>query len=322
MGCPPSAIGVASLAPPGQLTKTCKTGQPFAIKISVLVLHVSDCVWSMMKRFALVALGSILSFCNCTKLTYPCRAVGGVTLRAGAMFLLTSRTSTAIDATGNGPLTSVIKVDDFSDFTVTIGLNVVVGVITFSVLLAAHEAYTSAGAKPLLANHKRSNNLTFQIAMLISWVILLMNSAMLIPPSLDFALAMGQSATASGLFVGGGTVFAVVGAAFGKSLTNESDWDQRFARRLFLFCRSLCLVLHVLTAFLLQSAVAWSLRTRQWTFWLACLLCSLNFGISAVPMVSWTTMWQIVTPPSDKTFWMILTQCGAGLRKMFEFHSI
>ena len=237
------------------------------------------------------------------------------------MFLLTSRTSTAIDSTGNGPLTSEIKVDDFSDFAVPMGLNVVVGVIIFSVLLAAHEAYISAGAKPLLANHKRSNNLPLQIAILISWIILFMNSAMLIPPSLDFALAMGQSATASGLFVGGGTIFAVVGAAFGKSLTNESDWDQWFARRLFLFCRSLCLVLHVLAALLLQSAAAWSLPTRQWTFWLACLLGSLNFGISAVPMVPWTTMWQIITPPSDKTFWMIVTQCGAGLRKMFSTYS-
>ena len=141
-----------------------------------------------------------------------------------------------------GPLTDSINVDTFSDFIVPINGHVLLGVIGFCVFLAAHEAYVAAGAKPLLANHERRNSAALQVVIVISWILIFMNVAMLVPVSLDFSLAMGQSATASGVFLSGGTVFSVVGLMVGKPLTSEDNWNQQFARRLFLVCNLLCLL--------------------------------------------------------------------------------
>ena len=141
-----------------------------------------------------------------------------------------------------GPLTDSINVEAFADFIVPIDAHVYFGVIGFCVLLAAHEAYVASGAKPLLANHERRNSAHLQIVIVLSWVLMFMNVALLVPVSLDFSLAMGQSATASGVFLSGGTVFSVVGLVVGKPLTSEADWNQQFARRLGLACNSLCLL--------------------------------------------------------------------------------
>ena len=141
-----------------------------------------------------------------------------------------------------GPLTDWINVDAFSDFIVPIDEHVLLGVIGFCVLLAAHEAYVAAGAKPLLANHEQRNSVPLQVVIVLSWILMFMNVAMLVPVSLDFSLAMGQSATASGVFLSGGSVFSVVGVVLGKPLTSEAHWNQQFARRLFLVCNLLRLL--------------------------------------------------------------------------------
>ena len=41
---------------------------------------------------------------------------------------------------------------------------------------------------------------------------------------------MGQSATASGVFLGCGTILSVIGLVVGRSLNSETSWDQAFAR--------------------------------------------------------------------------------------------
>ena len=128
----------------------------------------------------------------------------------------------------------------FSNLVIPIGKNVFLGIVLFCVLLAAHEAHVAAGARPLFANHERSHNVPLQVVIVLSWIIMLMNVALLVPVSLDFSLAMGQSATASGVFIGGGTAFSVAGLIAGKPLTSEVNWNQRLARGIFLVCNSLC----------------------------------------------------------------------------------
>jgi len=198
----------------------------------------------------------------------------------------------------------------FSNLVIPIGKNVFLGIVLFCVLLAAHEAHVAAGARPLFANHERSHNVPLQVVIVLSWIIMLMNVALLVPVSLDFSLAMGQSATASGVFIGGGTAFSVAGLIAGKPLTSEVNWNQRLARGIFLVCNSLCLVSLVGMAILVESAASWSLNTTRWAFWLIVFLNGMVAFLKAVLLLSWTTMWQIITPASEKTFWQMMAQCG------------
>ncbi|CAE7429381.1 GIP, partial [Symbiodinium sp. CCMP2456] len=198
----------------------------------------------------------------------------------------------------------------FSNLVIPIGMNVFLAIMLFCVLLAAHEAHVAAGARPLFANHERSNHVALQVVIVLSWVIMFMNVALLVPVSLDFSRAMGQSATASGVFIGGGTAFSLAGLMAGKPLTSEVNWNQRLARGIFLVCNSLCLVTLVGMAILVETAAPWSLNTRRWAFWLIVLLNGMVAFLKAVWLLSWTTMWQIITPASQKTFWQMMAQCG------------
>ena len=167
--------------------------------------------------------------------------------------------------------------------------------------------------------------------------------ALLVPASLDFAVAMGEGATASGLFLSAGTLFSVAGLLVGKPLASEIDWDQVFARRLFIGplgtcfttyhpfpscvllgagsfpkararCNFLCLVILVAIAPLLESVTAVNIANRRVAFWMLILFYGIVQFVKSMPMVSWITMWQVITPHSEKTFWQMMAQCGASAR--------
>ena len=168
--------------------------------------------------------------------------------------------------------------------------------------------------------------------------------ALLVPASLDFAVAMGEGATASGLFLSAGMLFSVAGLLVGTPLASEIDWDQVFARRLFIGplgtcfttyhpfpswvllgpgsfpkararCNFLCLVILVAIAPLVQSATEASVQARRVIFWVVILLYGMVQFFKTLYMVSWNTMWQVITPHREKTFWQMMAQCGGSVKK-------
>ena len=170
-------------------------------------------------------------------------------------------------------------------------------------------------------------------------MIKLRNVGLLAPVSLDFAVAMGEGATASGLFLSAGTLFSVAGLLSGRQLASEINWDQVFARRLFIGplgtcfayvsvrflapgsflkalarCNFLCLVILVAIAPLLESVTAVNVENRRFVFWMLILCYGVVQFVKTMPMVSWITMWQVITPHGEKTFWQMMAQCGASTR--------
>ena len=208
-----------------------------------------------------------------------------------------------------GPLTDELNERGFSDLVVPISPVVIMMLVLFVALLIAHEAFVAAGMKPVLANHQKSNSIPLQWTFALSWLLMMVSLAMLVPVSLDYSLAMGQSATASGLFLSGPTVFAVFGTILGRPLTSEVNWDQRFARSLYIQCQGLVFLGCITLAFLMQEAANWSDSSRRTAFWAFLFVHAVLQFFQALPMVALSTMWNVVTPNNQKTLWSMITAC-------------
>ncbi|CAE7037646.1 celE [Symbiodinium natans] len=234
-------------------------------------------------------------------------AVCGSTSWLQETYTLGSRLATESESKQAGPLTDELYAEGFSAVTVPIGPGVILSIVVFILLLTAHEAFVAAGAKPLLANHEKPNSIPLQCTFAIHWLLLMVNLSMLVPVSLDYAMAMGHSATASGLFLSAPTVFALLGTMLGKPLTSEVNWDQAFARRLYLGCQGLAFAGNLILAFLMQAASHWNDATRQTWFWCFLLVNGANQFFQLLPSVGFQTMWNIVTPNSQKTLWSMTT---------------
>lgn len=209
-----------------------------------------------------------------------------------------------------GPLTEHITPDTFSTYSVPISSGVTFSLILVLLLVAVHEYRVAGGAKPLLADHQRGNSLLFQCANLYSWFIPFVVLSLLIPVSLDFAIDMGQSATASGLFLSVASVFAVLGVVVSKRIVPEDNWDQRWARKVFLACNAMATAVLVVNAYILLAAAQSSLNARAAVFWVSSFLFgTVNFMVGLCAL-SRSVMWNLITPQREKTFWMIMTQCS------------
>ena len=143
---------------------------------------------------------------------------------------------------------------------------------------------------------------------------MMVSLSMLVPDSLDYALAMGHSATASGVFLSAPFVLAMLGTILGRPLTSEVKWDQRFARYLCVGCQGVTVAGSLTLAFLMQAASHWSDATKQTSFWCFLFVSGASQFFNAFPVVAWTTMWNVVTPNSQKTIWSMITiacrHCG------------
>mmetsp|Transcript_49838 Transcript_49838/g.117208 ORF Transcript_49838/g.117208 Transcript_49838/m.117208 type:complete len:565 (+) Transcript_49838:58-1752(+) len=234
-------------------------------------------------------------------------AVCGSTNWLQEAYTLGSRLATESEFKQAGPLTDELNARGFSAVTVPMGPGVILAIVIFILLLAAHEAFVAAGAKPLLANHEKPHSIPLQCTFAIYWLIMMVNLSMLVPVSLDYALAMGQSATASGVFLSAPTVFALLGTVLGRPLTSEVKWDQAFARSLYLGCQSVSLAGNLILAFSLQAACHWSDGTRKTCFWCFLFVNGVNQFFQSLPIVGVNTMWNIVTPNSQKTLWSMIT---------------
>ena len=208
-----------------------------------------------------------------------------------------------------GPLTDALNDKGFSELVVPIGPGIIVAILVFVGLIAVHEASVAAGGKPLLANHQKPNSLPLQCTFALSWLVMMVGQSMLVPVSLDYSLAMGQSATASGVFLSGPTLFAMFGTVAGRPLCDELNWDQSFARKFYIRCQGLVFAGNLILAFVLQAAAHWSESARKIAFWLFLLINAANMFFQSFPIVCWTTMWNVVTPHSQRTIWSMITIC-------------
>ena len=228
--------------------------------------------------------------------------------------LLVLLTEASLESKEAGPLTDELYAQGFSAVTVPIGPGVILAIVVLIVLLAVHEGFVAAGAKPLLANHEKPNSLPLQCTFATNWLLMMVTLSMLVPDSLDYALAMGHSATASGVFLSAPFILAMLGTIWGRPLTNEVHWDQRFARFLCVGCQGLTVAGSLTLAFLMQAASHWTDSTKQTSFWCFLLVSGASQFFNAVPIVAWATMWNVVTPNSQKTIWSMITiacrHCG------------
>ncbi|CAE7416932.1 unnamed protein product, partial [Symbiodinium sp. CCMP2456] len=209
-----------------------------------------------------------------------------------------------------GPLTHALRPESFSQVEVRIGTGMLVGILLFFSFVLMHELFVGAGGKPLLARRDGSNSTLLQLGFLIGWFVPFVTKSLSIPISLDYALAMGESATASGVMIGTMPVGALVGTLLGKRFTNEQDWDQRHARKVFVCCYGLNVCFMPAIALLIQSSVGWSVEAKRMVFWLVVYLTFVANVLGGMIMIPWCTMWNLVTPHDDKTFWSMLAQCS------------
>ena len=191
---------------------------------------------------------------------------------------------------------------------VTIGTGVMVGILVFFGLALMHELFVGAGGKPLLARRDGSNSTLLQLGFLIGWFVPFVTKSLSIPISLDYALAMGESATASGVMVGTMPVGAFIGTWAGKRLTDEQKWDQRHARKVYVCCYGLNCACLPAIALLIQACVGWNTEAKRMVFWLVVFLTFVANVLGGMIMIPWCTMWNLVTPHGDKTFWSMLAQ--------------
>ncbi|CAE7828557.1 unnamed protein product [Symbiodinium sp. CCMP2592] len=193
---------------------------------------------------------------------------------------------------------------------VPIGGGVLVAVVVLFCLLLLHELYVETGRKPLLARRDGSNSTLLQISIQLTWLLPTVSSTVVIPVCRDYAKAVGESATASGLLIGVVPLGALIGMLAGKGLVTENDWNQRYARKIVLYVHGLWIFSMPVMALIIRASVEWSPHGKRLSYWGVLSLYFLTVTIGSMMMVPWRTMWNLFTPQTDKTFWSMMTQCS------------
>ena len=213
----------------------------------------------------------------------------------------------ATDHARAGPSLQVLQPESLE---VPMGSGVLVAVVVTFCLMLLHELYVEMGGKPLLARRDGSNSTLLQISIQLSWLLPTVSTTVIIPVCRDYAVAMGESATASGLMIGAVPMGALIGMVAGKGLITENDWNQRYARRIFLYLHGFWIFSMPAMALIIQASVEWGPRSKRLSFWGVLSLYFLTTTIGSMMMVPWRTMWNLFTPQTDKTFWSMMTQCS------------
>ena len=132
-------------------------------------------------------------------------------------------------------------------------------------------------------------------------------SAMVIPLSFDFALSLGQSASASGLFMGIQLIAGLAGTLAGRPLVSETAWSQFFVRRLiitsFFFCSFMSLAL--------GCFYNWTARSSQGDFiwWSGLVILAVTAFVGSLTSVAVQVLWTKTTHPANRTVWTFMSQC-------------
>lgn len=140
------------------------------------------------------------------------------------------------------------------------------------------------------------------------WFLPHFYTSIIAPVSLDFCLSLGQTATMSGLFLGCPVVGATLGAISGRLLLKEGSCSQAFARKVVLSAPIVgFLALVPVTALAERSA---SHGGGAVTFWSIVGLIQVFSAATAFPVVPLFVMQTRLTPSSERSFWMTISQTG------------
>lgn len=135
--------------------------------------------------------------------------------------------------------------------------------------------------------------------------------AMLVPISLDVALSLKQSATASGLFISIGTVAAFFAIPMGKRLVSEDNWNQKSARALVVRCAVVYVLLSFGQAwFMNATAQSGLVDLIWWLYIITTLVISFVAGLAAIPNM---IFWNKLQTAEERTLCMIALQISRNL---------
>lgn len=210
-------------------------------------------------------------------------------------------------------LTSKIDTDKLGEKVVHFPPAVWIGWAIFYAITIFHEVHVARGGRPLLAHPVPQKSIGIQILALWSWAQGFITMSVQIPLSLDYALAMGQDATMSGVMLSLSGLSGLVGAIVGKVMCPEENWNQRRARRFLVLVPLFSTMITMFNMWALQWLAGKGESTRKQWWWI--LLILMQFGALMAGMCAMPSqiIWNKCTPQKDKTFWMMLTQAAKQL---------
>eukprot|EP00930_Biecheleria_cincta_P000504 TRINITY_DN10110_c0_g1_i1.p1 TRINITY_DN10110_c0_g1~~TRINITY_DN10110_c0_g1_i1.p1 ORF type:complete len:686 (+),score=97.19 TRINITY_DN10110_c0_g1_i1:48-2105(+) len=210
-------------------------------------------------------------------------------------------------------LTSNIDTDKLGHKVVHFPAAVWIGWAIFYVVTIFHEVHVARGGSPLLAHPVPQKSMGIQILALWGWAQGFIAMSVQIPLSLDYALAMGQDATMSGVMLSLSGLSGLLGAIIGKVICPEENWNQSRNRRFLVLVPQFSTVIFIFIMWALQWVAGKGEDTRKQWWWI--LLILMQFGAVMAGMCAMPSqiIWNKCTPQKDKTFWMMLSQAAKQL---------
>lgn len=206
------------------------------------------------------------------------------------------------------PASASIDVEDFGTRVVPFGWWVYVCVAALLVMLLVHEVQVSRGMRPALAPTDTSfaQCKYAHLFVMLSTSLSFCQMAMMVPISLDVALSLKQSATASGLLLSVGSISMLFAIPIGKNLANEDNWDQKRVRSLVLrFSVGAALISFGSAVFM--NATAHSNQVYL-IWWLNLALILLQSFVAGLPSIPSMIFWNKLQADSERSFWNIVMQ--------------
>jgi len=140
------------------------------------------------------------------------------------------------------------------------------------------------------------------------WMSQLMTTAISIPLSLDYTMAMGMDPVLSGFFLSIGCITGIIGMIAGRILFDESKWSQRALRRWMIALPETAGLMGLVTFYLMQWVATKPMDVRR-TYWWTCLgVMQIQILLGASVNIPVAVVWNKCTPNKDKTFWTMLQQ--------------
>lgn len=179
------------------------------------------------------------------------------------------------------------------------------GVAGFFVLVFLHEVYVSRGGVPICQPQNSEKSIACQLMNLWRSASPFVAMSMQVPISLDFALSLRQSATASGFFLSCGVITGVFAMVAGKRLVDEENWDQFRVRRVLVVVPLIAAVFSFASAIFINETAS-SSRVYMIRWVMIGLSCAGSF-VAPLSMIPGIIFWTKITKSKNRTFWMILT---------------
>eukprot|EP00930_Biecheleria_cincta_P005447 TRINITY_DN10637_c0_g1_i2.p1 TRINITY_DN10637_c0_g1~~TRINITY_DN10637_c0_g1_i2.p1 ORF type:complete len:684 (-),score=77.93 TRINITY_DN10637_c0_g1_i2:99-2150(-) len=223
---------------------------------------------------------------------------------------ISSAVRSDLDNYGGRPrLTAQIDRDSLGDRVVYFPAAVLVAVAIYYAFTIAHEVYVGCfGGWPLLQNKVPQKSIGLQVLSLWTWMSMLMTTAVNIPLSLDYTMAMGMDPVLSGFFLSVGCITGIVGMILGRIVFDENKWSQRALRRWMIALTELSGLMGLVTFYCLQWVASKPVEVRRTYWWTMLWVSQIQVILSSSVGIPLAVVWNKCTPNRDKTFWTMLQQ--------------